>query len=1104
MKIRTKTFIVLSLVVALILLLDSHVAYAATISVNTTNDELNADGDCSLREAITAANTNTAVDSCPSGDLDPDTIIIDTNGVIVLTTPLPTITDNLTIIGPGEGNLTISGNNSVGIFEVRYPSRSEIFTLEAISLVNGNSDIGGGIKAFNGQFYLNHITISNSYGTLGGGAIYNQNGYMVIESSTFSNNRAGVYGGAIYSLGQLVISNSTIADNYLTDAGVSTYGGGVYVYDNNLGVRNSTFTHNGYICNYLCYGGAIYYYGNGHFMAIKDSTFANNVGSGAAAVQHNSGFVDVWSSTFVNNNSDSNGSYSPGIFLGNGSFRIENSILVNTPTGNGVGSYGGGGNLEFPTRTYFNSSILADPLLGPLRDNGGPTKTFRLGEGSPAIDAVPVDTCDLDLISHMDQRGVARPQGAACDIGSFELRSDEPPTNEPLTIDSPLPNGTVDVSYSVTLGASGGTPPYTWSLASGSLPPGLILDPPTGVISGTPTTAGAFNFTVQVADNSSAIATKEFTLTIQAPPLIIITASPLPTGTIGVPYSVTLEAIGGTPPYVWSLAAGALPPGLSLDSVTGIISGTPTTAGTFGFTVQVTDSSAVVATKQFALAPPPSNGSAGSSYTIPISVPDTPPDASGGTPSCTNYELVSGALPDGLTLDSNTGVISGTPTDGGAYTFTVQCVVSTGQTATKEFIITIENPAPTLTSLDPSSATAGSGDFSLTVNGTNFVGSSTVQWNGSSRTTIFVSATQLTTQISAADIAAEGTASVTVVNPAPNGGTSNELIFNINPANQPPTADAGGPYEVFEGSIVMPDGSGSSDPDGDPLTYNWDMDNDGSFETPGPNPTFSAVGRDGPGIQPIALQVCDPSDLCGVATTVVNIKNVTPTANAGADQSVFRNDVVNLSGTWTDPAESLDNPYAWSWDLTGDGGADRSGSESYGNAVNASTSFATEGTYILKFEVADKDNGSDSDTLVVTVLNRLPDCSAAAPSITSIWPPNHQFVPVNILGVTDPEGDPLVITITSIRQDEPVDTNGDGSFTPDGRGVGTSTAEVRAERAGTKKVPGNGRVYHIGFTADDGHSGSCSADTVLVGVPHDIKDIPIDEGPLYDSTALAP
>lgn len=138
---------------------------------------------------------------------------------------------------------------------------------------------------------------------------------------------------------------------------------------------------------------------------------------------------------------------------------------------------------------------------------------------------------------------------------------------------------------------------------------------------------------------------------------------------------------------------------------------------------------------------------------------------------------------------------------------------------------------------------------------------------------------------------------------------------------------------------------------------------------------------------------------------------------------------------------------------------------------------------------------------LTVVWNLDPDCSMAYPSIDTIWPPNHKFVPVEVLGVTDPDGDPVVITIDSIFQDEPVDFLGDGEFAPDGLGIGTAIAEVRAERSGDPNVPGNGRVYHIGFTATDPFGGSCSG-LLNVGVPHDKKDVPVDDGALYDSTVF--
>ncbi len=160
-----------------------------------------------------------------------------------------------------------------------------------------------------------------------------------------------------------------------------------------------------------------------------------------------------------------------------------------------------------------------------------------------------------------------------------------------------------------------------------------------------------------------------------------------------------------------------------------------------------------------------------------------------------------------------------------------------------------------------------------------------------------------------------------------------------------------------------------------------------------------------------------------------------------------------------------------------------------------------EGDYVFTISALDKGFVSYGDQTVTihVIVNQPPDCSGAYPSIARLWPPNNKFVPVQVLGVTDPDGDPVTITIDAIRQDEPVNTYGDGNFAPDGTGVGSSTAQVRAERSGTAKVPGNGRMYHIYFTADDGRGLTCSGE-VLVGVPHDVKDAVIDGGPIYDST----
>jgi hypothetical protein len=127
--------------------------------------------------------------------------------------------------------------------------------------------------------------------------------------------------------------------------------------------------------------------------------------------------------------------------------------------------------------------------------------------------------------------------------------------------------------------------------------------------------------------------------------------------------------------------------------------------------------------------------------------------------------------------------------------------------------------------------------------------------------------------------------------------------------------------------------------------------------------------------------------------------------------------------------------------------------------------------------------------------NQPPNCSCAVSNIPELWPPNHKFVSINILGVTDPDGDPVTITINSIRQDEPLKGAGTGNTCPDATGLGTNTAQVRAERAGT----GDGRVYHISFTADDGKGGTCTGQ-VKVCVPHSKGKACVDQGSLFDST----
>jgi len=260
-----------------------------------------------------------------------------------------------------------------------------------------------------------------------------------------------------------------------------------------------------------------------------------------------------------------------------------------------------------------------------------------------------------------------------------------------------LPNGTQNTPYSQQLTATGGQQPYHWYLPGGTaaLPPGTMNLSDAGLLSGTPAAAGTYNFWVGVWDaNWSVVNTQFLTLTINPNTPLQITTTWLPTGTNGAFYSQTLQAIGGQPPYTWSLApySASLPATLTL-ATNGVLSGIPATNGTFYFYSRVTDGAMTTADSsllQLNIVNPPlqittaslPSGVVGVGYTNQLTV-------TGGYPPY-SWCLATGSapLPANLTLGVN-GLVSGVPEANGTFNFLVQVYDSYWNSQTKPLAIVI-------------------------------------------------------------------------------------------------------------------------------------------------------------------------------------------------------------------------------------------------------------------------------------------------------------------------------------------------------------------------------------------------------------------------------
>lgn len=265
---------------------------------------------------------------------------------------------------------------------------------------------------------------------------------------------------------------------------------------------------------------------------------------------------------------------------------------------------------------------------------------------------------------------------------TYRITIQPPPEPPAFVTPSPLPSGLVGQPYSVQIVVSNNP---VFSLLAGDLPAGLMLST-NGLLSGTPTQGGAANFVV-LATNVAGSSNREYDLEIFGPP-VFITTSPLPDGSLGVAYAQQIAAAGNPSP-VFSLFSGSLPGGLNLDSA-GWLNGTPTNTGSFNFTVRATNEYGVTnrtfdlvvkVLPVFVTTSPLPNGQLGEPYSIQIVASNT-----------TAFSLFSGSLPGGLNLNS-AGLLSGTPTNLGAFNFTVRATNAFGWN-NRAFDLTVFNFLP--------------------------------------------------------------------------------------------------------------------------------------------------------------------------------------------------------------------------------------------------------------------------------------------------------------------------------------------------------------------------------------------------------------------------
>lgn len=715
--------------VLLSLCLVAGTAGATTITVSNTSDS----GAGSLRDALTTANGDSG-----------DTIQITATGTITLQSALPAIEASMSIVGPGANNLTISGANAYTV----------------LTIDTGTVSISG-------------VTISNGASSCGGGGEYGagicSGGTVTVTNSVFSNNVASGTGGGIFSEGTLTVIGCTFSNNTATQNGGGISNNGA------LTVINSTFEGNS-----AEYGGGLSS-NTGDSLTIEDSTISGNSATGNSGGILNEGSMTLANTIVAGNTAPSlsdvgqDGTYTDngGNLIGTSGINLATLAnyggttqtmlpLPNSPAlcAGSASAVPGGTTTDqrgvalSPASSYCTSGQIDSGAVQTRYSaiqftnagssgyaasvNTAPTTSpaVSVTEDGTTVPGVPV-TLTFDGAGTASGLGPVATAGvlgsavatftniSVTEAGSDTLTatlpipgSSQPSTTANLKIvkitlsPTTLSAATANHAYNQTFTASGGSDStYTYTVSAGALPTGLSLSSG-GTLSGAPSATGSFNFTVKATDGNNFSGTQSYSLTVNAALAASQdVASTVLTQNHAASSFTPVTATGGTTPLSYSVSP-TLPSGLSLNTSTGAITGTPTaTSVATSYTITVTDNNSATATANFSLTV---NSAVTATQAVASAVLTqnhtitafTPVTGGGGTGTLT-YS-VSPTLPAGVAFSSSTGAITGTPTASSANTtYTVTVTDSNNATASNTFTLQVYAAPSATTAIASASLTAG-------------------------------------------------------------------------------------------------------------------------------------------------------------------------------------------------------------------------------------------------------------------------------------------------------------------------------------------------------------------------------------------------------------